>query len=47
MRIIKDREIVEDNWLHLDDDAELLETRAAASAWLRSTARTLPVNEEK
>jgi len=24
MQIIKDREIVEDNWLHLDDDAELL-----------------------
>jgi uncharacterized protein (DUF934 family) len=23
MQIIKDREIVEDNWLHLDDDAEL------------------------
>jgi len=24
MQIIKDREIVEDNWLHLDDDAELV-----------------------
>jgi len=24
MQIIKDREIVEDNWLHLDDEAELL-----------------------
>jgi uncharacterized protein (DUF934 family) len=23
MQIIKDREIVQDNWLHLDDDAEL------------------------
>jgi len=23
MQIIKDRQIVEDNWLHLDDDAEL------------------------
>jgi uncharacterized protein (DUF934 family) len=24
MQIIKDREIVEDNWLHLDDEAELV-----------------------
>lgn len=24
MQIIKDKEIVEDNWLHLDDEAELV-----------------------
>jgi len=31
MQIIKDREIVEDNWLHLDDDAELAASNITVS----------------
>lgn len=31
MQIIKDREIVEDNWLHLDDDAPLAEGNITVS----------------
>jgi uncharacterized protein (DUF934 family) len=36
MQIIKDREIVEDNWLHLDDDAELVAGNVTVSKarWL-------------
>lgn len=31
MLIIKDREIVEDNWLHLDDEAELIAGKVTVS----------------
>jgi len=31
MQIIKDREIVEDNWLHLDDEAELVAGKITVS----------------
>jgi uncharacterized protein (DUF934 family) len=36
MQIIKDREIVEDNWTHLDDDAELItgNVTVSKSRWL-------------
>lgn len=31
MQIIKDKEIVEDNWLHLDDEAELVDGKITVS----------------